>query len=151
MNTKYLKIMRGGRSWLLMGILSVSFSSCQKFLDKAPLDTLSQANFWETSPQLDMYIVGKYSLLPELDYYSDAVSDNMMGGGYAGGFSGYMNGQTVTPTAAGSGGWSWGAVYGLNLFFDNYQKCKDPFDSYKQTVGEASFLKALVYHNLVKQ
>ncbi|WP_205687004.1 RagB/SusD family nutrient uptake outer membrane protein [Chitinophaga rhizosphaerae] len=137
--------------WLVPLLLAILFVSCKKFLDKGPLDTLSQDNYWENSSQLDMYIVGKYKWVPEISFWNDAVSDNMMGGGYVGGFNAYMNGQTVAPTAAGSGGWSWGAIYEINYFFDNYQKCKDPFDKYKHTLGEACFLKAMLYHNLVKQ
>lgn len=137
--------------WLVVLVMAISFISCKKFLDKGPLDTLSQNNFWQTAKQLDMYIVGKYSWLPETDFWSDAASDDMMGGGYVGGFSGYMNGQTVTPTAAGSGGWDWSRIYAINYFFDNYQKCQDPPSAYKQTLGEAYFLKALTYHSLVKQ
>jgi len=148
-NSKYLN---GKRTrWLLVVVVAVSFMSCKKFLDKGPLDTLSQNNYWQTAAQLDMYIVGKYKWLPEINFWGDAVSDNMMGGGYVGGFNGYMNGQTITPTSAGSGGWSWGPVYEINYFFDNYQKCKEPFANYQQSVGEACFLKALVYHGLVKQ
>lgn len=138
------------KKWGLGFALALSLGACKKFLDKGPLDTLSQSTYWQTAKQLDMYIVGKYSWLPETNFWADATSDNMMGGGYVGGFSGYMNGQTVTPTGAGSGGWSWGRVYEINYFFDNYQKCKDPLTAYQQTLGEACFLKAYVYHNLVK-
>ncbi len=154
MVTKYSMHIQWGkptRHMLLMILLAGAIVSCKKFLDKAPLDALSQANYWETAAQLDMYIVGKYGWLPEINFWADGASDNMMAGAYAGGFNGYMNGQTVTPTVAGSGGWSWGAIYQINYFFDNYQKCKEPADAYKQTLGEAYFLKALAYHNMVKR
>ena len=150
MTKKHVKDMVLRLRWLLLFFTVSCAWSCKKFLDRAPLDTLSQLNYWETAEQLDMYIVGKYSWVPETNFFSDAGSDNMMGGNNAGGFSRYMNGETITPATAGTGGWSWEPVYAINYFFDNYQKCKDPFEKYKQTLGEAYFLKALVYHGLVK-
>src|SRR6218665_1746988 len=150
MKNKYVKQAVGNRqsAWLMLIVIAASFASCNNFLDKGPLDVLSQNNFWQTAAQLDLYIAGKYSWLPETDFYGDAVSDNMMT--RAGQWSQYMNGQTVTPTAAGSGGWDWGRGYEINYFFGHYQKCKEVFEKYRQNLGEACFLKALTYHNLVK-
>src|SRR6218665_1963210 len=122
MKNKYVKQAVGNRqsAWLMLIVIAASFASCNNFLDKGPLDVLSQNNFWQTAAQLDLYIAGKYSWLPETDFYGDAVSDNMMT--RAGQWSQYMNGQTVTPTAAGSGGWDWRRVYEINYFFDHYQR-----------------------------
>jgi len=148
------KYNNGGKSkWLIMLAIVFSSISCTKFLDKAPLDTLSQASFWQTASQLDMYIAGKYSWLPTNDdfFWGDTPSDNMLSGAYAGGYSTYMNGEMITPTAAGSGGWSWSRVREINYFFDNYKLCTEPPAKYAQTLGEACFLKAYVYHDLVKR
>lgn len=148
---KYLKninrnIIRG----LLLFSIGIFMGSCDEdFLDKAPMDTLSQASFWKTASQLDMYIVGKYSWFPGNDdvFWGDTQSDNVMTGDY----DTYMNGQMVTPVTAGSGGWSWGRIREINYFFDNYKLCTDPPEKYSQSLGEACFLKAYEYHKLVKQ
>jgi SusD family. len=126
------------------------FSSCNDFLDKYPLDQVSERTFWKTAADLDAYIVGRYEWLPNgMLWKEDAKSDNMIAGTHAGGFSKYMNGEMITPTDAGSGSWSWSDIRTINIFLDNYHRCEEPWDKYKHTVGEACFLKAMKYRNLV--
>ena len=50
---------------LCISTVTMLFSSCESFLDREPLDQVSQATFWKTPEQLDAYIMGKYSWLPE--------------------------------------------------------------------------------------
>ncbi|MFV0506907.1 MAG: RagB/SusD family nutrient uptake outer membrane protein, partial [Bacteroidales bacterium] len=133
-------------------LLSFMFISCDDFLDRAPLDQISQATFWKTPEQLDAYIVGKYNWLPGqlsatgMGYYiSDISSDDMLQETY---YQSWMNGENNTIPTTGNG-WAWGSIRDINMFFDNYHLCESPFDAYKQTYGEACFLKALKYHELV--
>jgi starch-binding outer membrane protein, SusD/RagB family len=154
MKIKYFKYIKGNiAKCLLLFSMAIFIISCEDFLDKEPLDTLSQASYWQTASQLDMYMAGKYSWLPSNDdiFWGDTPSDNMMAGSNGGGYSTYMNGEMITPTAAGSGGWSWARIREINYFFDNYQLCTDPPAKYSQALGEACFLKAFEYHKLVKQ
>jgi len=129
-----------------------SLSACKKFLDREPLDQVSEPKFWKTAKQLDAYIVGKYDWLPGqlsadgMGYYvADQTSDNMVNGTS---YSRYMNGENTTTPSSG-GGWDWSAIRQINMFFDNYQRCETPFQTYQQTYGEACFLKAYRYHDLV--
>lgn len=136
--------------FVLAGILL--FGSCEKFLDRAPLDQISQATFWRTPGQLDAYIVGKYNWLPgqfsdwNMGYFiSEISSDNMI---KEKGYQTWMNGENNTLPTSG-GGWDWGPIREINMFFDNYHLCESPFETYAHTYGEACFLKAMRYHNLV--
>lgn len=132
----------------ILGI--VLFSACNDFLDRYPLDEVSEPTYWKTAADLDAYIVGCYEWLPNgMAWKEDTKSDNMLAGTYSGGFNKYMNGEMVTPTDAGSGSWAWGDIRTINIFLDNYHKCEDPWDRYKHTVGEALFLKAMKYRSLV--
>lgn len=143
------------RSIMLGASFSIvlSLASCdENFLDRAPLDQVSQSEFWKTPQELDSYIVGKYDVLPgqltsgTMGYYiDDQTSDNMVN---AAGYNKYMNGENSTTPTSG-GGWDWSNIRGINMFFDNYKKCNAPFSTIQQTYGEACFLKAYMYHSLV--
>ena len=150
------KIKKNISVFLLFCGAVLSFLSCDDFLDRAPLDQISQVSFWEKASDLNAYIAGKYSSLPGellssgVGYYGyDLVSDNMDN---ASDYSSFMNGEnTVVPTEAGSAGWSWSDIRGINVFLDNYDLCKEPFDNWKHYLGEAYLLKALLYHEKVKR
>ncbi|WP_316819306.1 RagB/SusD family nutrient uptake outer membrane protein [Pedobacter nyackensis] len=146
------KIIRRSIIWGASFSIIVSFSSCKKFLERTPLDQVSEPEFWQTPKELDSYIVGKYDWLPGqltsggMGYYvDDQTSDNMVN---STGYNRFMNGENNTTPNTG-GGWDWSAIRQINMFFDNYHRCTSPFQTYKHTYGEACFLKALKYHELV--
>lgn len=139
---------------ILLAFSLLILSGCNNFLDREPLDQISQNVFWKTPAQLDSYIVGKYNWLPGqistwgMGYFvEDQNSDNMI---YMFSHIRWMNGESYTTPVTG-GGWEWGPIREINMFFDNYGNCEAPFEQYKQTYGEACFLKAYKYHELVKK
>ena len=153
MNNKSIeKMIRGSIRWMASFSIIISLFSCQKFLDRTPLDQVSEPEYWKTPQELDAYIVGKYDWLPgqlstgNMGYYiSDQTSDDMV---LSTAYSTYMNGENSTTPATG-GAWNWTAIREINMFFDNYQRCQYPFSAYQQTYAEACFLKAMRYHGLV--
>src|SRR5690554_3180671 len=73
MKTKY--------SILSLLIIFISYSCEKDFLDKNPLDTVSNEIFWQTEEEVDIALAGVYSKLQEnfLGYervYFDGISDN---------------------------------------------------------------------------
>ncbi|UKJ07947.1 RagB/SusD family nutrient uptake outer membrane protein [Solitalea lacus] len=152
-NKSVKKMIRRTIMWGASFSIIVSISSCvDDFLDRAPLDKISTAEFWKTPGELEAYITGLYDWLPGqlsptgMGYYTaDQTSDNMV---LATSYNTYMNGQVSTTPATG-GGWNFAAIRQINTFFDNYQRCPEPFAKYQQTYGEACFLKAMRYHGLV--
>src|SRR5690606_12993459 len=52
-----------------------------------------------------------------------------------------------------TGTWTsqWNDIRGINIFFDNYHKCEDPFVEFKHNLGEAHFFKAWFYFQLVEK
>lgn len=142
------------KGFIFMPLALAVLTSCDDFLERKPLDEVSQETFWKTPQQLDSYIIGKYNWLPGkltdwgLGYYvEDQNSDNMVVGLN---HPTWMNGENnTTPTS--SDDWKWDAIREINMFFDNYSHCESPFSTYEQTYGEACFLKAFKYHELVKK
>ena len=154
MKNIYNKIKATHKGLLVLPLTLVTLFSCDDFLDREPLDEVSQVTFWRTPEQLDAYIVGKYEWLPGsltdwgMGYYiDDQNSDNMVVGLN---HPTWMNGENnTTPTSGGE--WKWGPIREINMFFDNYSLCESPFSEYEHTYGEACFLKALKYHELVRK
>lgn len=153
MNNRLVKkLIRRSLLWGASFSIICSLGSCKKFLDRVPLDEISTPEFWKTPQELDAYIIGLYDWLPGqlsasgMGYYTaDQTSDDMV---LATTYNRFMNGENTTTPATG-GAWNWTAIRQINTFFDNYQRCKAPFEQYQQTYGEACFLKALRYHGLV--
>lgn len=122
-------------------------SSCENFIDLSPLNKISTNDYWYTTSDLENYIVQFYPNLAgsnmvhnDADHTDDMVYESL---------SVILNGQRTPST----GNWTseWTAIRNVNIFFDNYGKCKDSFDQYKHYVGEAHFFRAWFYFNLLKK
>ncbi|WP_119080627.1 RagB/SusD family nutrient uptake outer membrane protein [Chitinophaga alhagiae] len=137
----------------------ISFGSCKDdFLQKDPLDQVSEDVFFSTTSDLMLYVNQFYNPGNRLlDFGSsgglnynrtvfalDLATDNFINASV----SPLLNGTRVVP--ASGGGWDYSLVRKVNYFFENYEHCKDPFDSYKQYVGEAYFFRALIYYKLLR-
>ena len=61
-----------------------------------------------------------------------------------------QTGNRIIPAEAGSGGWSWGDLRKVNIFFENYERSPD--EAAKQEYsGVAYFFRALFYYNKLKR
>ncbi len=137
---------------LIIGVIPFLLS-CEDFLDRPPLDEIGQSSYWKTAIDLENYIIKYYAKFPtaagdvfSIPYYYESFSDNM------------TQGRTPKPILDGNvqpntGTWTsqWNDIRSINIFFDNYQKCEDPFVEYKHTLGEAHFFKAWFYFQLVEK
>ncbi|TKG88380.1 RagB/SusD family nutrient uptake outer membrane protein [Puteibacter caeruleilacunae] len=139
----------------LVIILASFLTACDDFLDKAPLDQITEANYWSSAKDLEIYNNQFYPLLPghrngawDAGVFSqDMNSDNMIPGSPNSTLAG-----TRTVPASGAG-WSWGSIRSVNVFLENYSKAmsKDPWEIVAPFVGEAHFFKALLYFDKVKR
>ncbi|MEN7549465.1 RagB/SusD family nutrient uptake outer membrane protein [Rapidithrix thailandica] len=123
--------------------------SCEDFLDRPPLDAIGTDSYWKTAGDLENYVMQFYPKLPSHGTgagmpIEDANSDNMI----LAVANATLNGERPITT----GNWigDWDEIRSLNIFFDNYQKVEDGFDTYKHFVGEAHFFKAWFYFRLLR-
>ena len=138
--------------FIVLTILALGIFSCTKFLDRVPQDEVSAETFWQTPDQLNAYMLGLYDCLPDVQspgdlgaFTEDLPSDLMTKGTR----NTWLNGENdVTPLTGGF--WEWTRIRQINIFFDNCNKCTSPFPLWKQTYGEACFLKAYKYHDMVR-
>jgi hypothetical protein len=129
-------------------IIISSIYACEEFIDIKPQDQISADNYWRTATDLENYVLQFYADLPGHSgsgiISQDANSDNLISDTP----DPLMNGERTTRT----GNWinEWRNIRGINVFFDNYQKCEDDFEAYKHFLGEAQFFRAWFYFNLLK-
>ena len=156
--------------YLILGIILVLLAGCNdKFLERAPLDKISDKSFWNTEQDLQLYCNNFYteafpvthdwatdvdglSVLKHLAY-RDIISDNCAP------WTEYVTtteglripaGNYVTPTASGSGEWNWGRIRELNYFLDNYNRANIDASKKQTYAGEILFFKTIEYFNKVK-
>ncbi|MEP6464908.1 MAG: RagB/SusD family nutrient uptake outer membrane protein [Parafilimonas sp.] len=148
-------------SILLIAI--ITFFSCKKFLDQKPVSLITTDNAYTTAANIEAALNGAYSSFMGTNYYqwefiqqSDMRSDN----GYAGGSGDIDFLQLDLNTISNANGLvyrNWTELYAsiakCNAVIDNIENVTDPAltdERRKQILGEASFLRAFHYYQLVK-
>lgn len=148
--------------WLIVWMIGASFLfSCEDYLDREPLDRIGNDAYWQSKSDLENYALQYYPSLPAFDV--DGV------GNYTGLLSwdatrGADNQITGSPSKVLDGSrspstsfsrkeniWCWDSIRSVNIFFEHYHKCKDPFEQYKHFVGEVHFFKAWYYFELIRR
>ena len=141
-------------SLLYIIIFSLSFISCEDLLDRKPLTQIGNSDYWSTPGDLETYVLQFYPSFPAfggvggshglLGWDGTRGSDTQITGVP----STILNGSRSPITSGGN--WTWSNIRSVNVFFDNYQKCTAPFESYRHFVGEAHFFKAWYYFEKVQ-
>ncbi|MEN8230175.1 MAG: RagB/SusD family nutrient uptake outer membrane protein [Bacteroidota bacterium] len=141
----------------LIALLAILSSCDDDYLERYPLDRVSEGAFFTSSKDLEIYVNRFYStgvfIAENLSWYafsrgrysSETHSDNML---FENEISERLHGTRVVPAAG--GGWSYGGIRSVNYFFEHYQKCEAPLEEYQQYLGEAYFFRALIYFNLLQ-
>ncbi len=132
-------------------LISFAFISCERFIDRPPLNQISSDNYWLTTQDLENYVVKYYASFPSHGTWSAGFgypainADNMI--------VGTPNTVLIGERGTTTGRWvtDWANIRSVNIFFDNYQRCRDDFELYKHTLGEAHFFRAWFYFSLVKK
>ncbi|MFD1771495.1 RagB/SusD family nutrient uptake outer membrane protein [Sphingobacterium suaedae] len=122
-------------------------SSCEKnFLDRPAEDQVESEYFFNTAKDLEVASNNFYTMLPNESVYSDdASSDNVVPLIAAD----RVRGNRITPTASGTGGWSWSSLRDINYFLENYHKVDDA-SAKAMYGGIARFFRAYFYFEKVK-
>jgi hypothetical protein len=135
----------------ILGIIALLIlaTACEEdFLKRLPIDKISTADYWKTKNDLKLFINRFYSSFSDGGawaggiYWFDTGTDNMVHNNY----DKRLAGARVTST---EGGWNYSRIRSVNYFLENYNKCEDGFDTYKQYVGEAFFFRAYFYSQLL--
>ncbi len=154
---------------LVTGLLSLSLlSACNNdFLDRYPEADRSEANFWTSKSDFELYVNTLYpkylsgfgavwqdgNVQPKgvneaQIVYGDLITDNAVTTNYSrvtnNDYIAYLTG------ISGSGGWNWENLRQINYFLNNYKKTALDPSEYNIYIGEIYFFKALEYFDKVK-
>ena len=137
---KYLSIIAAA---LLMG----SFSSCSDFLDRYPLEELSDKGFWKTEKDAEMAVSNLYNVLPTWDTDEAINSDDAVHG-----IKWAAGNQSKGVYDSSDYGWSgeYGYIRQANLVLEKIKKMDLSEDAYKKLEGQARFFRAYTYFTLIR-
>lgn len=138
---------------ILMLSLVIMLSSCEDFLDRTPLDTISEADFYKTASDLRTAVNAFYQDLP--GWAGTAVGFNVLPDsgtdmGTAENPSNRVSGLDYNvPTSATGSVWSWDEVREVNWFLNNVDQAEGDETEINQYIGEGYFFRAFYYFNLL--
>ena len=133
--------------------ITITASSCSKFLDRSPLAQASENTYWKTTGDAQAGLNAVYSTLPNArDFWRDCASDNsVMTNAWGEGGMGFISMGTSSPTDAYiSEEWRYDYIR-TALYYINKLKGMniDPILK-KQFDGEARFILAMRYFRMVE-
>lgn len=127
--------------------------SCNKFLDKPPLDSVTDAGFTFSATEMEDYSNQFYTYFPSVGDYDRGIftmdngTDNMIPVDYN---NNPQLAGTITVPSSG-GGWDWSQIRAVNYFLANYHRSTDPLSETGPFIGEMYFWRAWFYFNLMEQ
>ncbi len=135
-------------------LLTVSFSSCRKdFLDRYPLDAVSDATFWKTEEQLTFALNGLYANIKNNNTVAmDQMGDNSINSSTGDSYRIFGSGNFGPELASVDAEWrsQYAGIRQCNVFLANYQQATTVSQAVKdQMAGEAKTIRAYMYMNLV--
>lgn len=144
-------------------IAALTLSSCENFLDTENFTQKTTGNFPTTSADIDMMLAGIYSTLNHVNqhntvnifYVAEAASDDRFGGGGSADKVFQMTDKLLNVGVdAFLPFWerSYQGIYRANMMLEFVDQITDwaSEDAKKQAVGEAKFMRALLYYQMVQ-
>ena len=137
------------KKYILCICMGALFASCEKTLDLLPKDQLSDAQYWASAGDYELYANEFYRSLAALVYYPDNEADL---GINSGGSNTISNGSYVKPNADASN-WNnvWEFIRGNNYLLKKAEESTLGSAITDRYVGEAYFFRAYNYWKLVKR
>ncbi len=137
----------------LLYIISIVFMlplvSCDEdFLDKTPLDDITEPEFWKTANDLELYANSFYQNLPGWAGVGTGYSanpDNNTDISLYTSASTRLSGNSSVPSAATTSIWGWSYVRKANYFLSNMDQVEGSESEVNHFKGEGYFFRAYYY------
>lgn len=146
----------------IISLVLLAISCNDEFMDRVPLDKISDGSYWKSANDLKLYINNLYSrndLLAREDgwgsigpYGWDANNGSDTEIQYN--YNTRMNGEgTIPDDGDGWGNGDWTSLRNINYFMDHYPTVEalTSFDNVKQYVGEALFFRSIFYFGKLRR
>lgn len=140
--------------YISISLLIIPASSCRKgFLDRTPLDAISDANFWTTEEQLTLALKALYANVKNNNTVAmDQMGDNSINSSTGDAYRIFGSGNFDPDLSSVNAEWvsQYSGIRQCNVFLANYEKATAVPQAIKdQMVGEARTIRAYMYMNLV--
>ena len=141
---------------------AIALSGCNDFIDLKPIDFPTEETFYTDVKGLEGAIIGIYDELQSSDQYGskfmtlmEVRGDNVKNdnSGASGGITYQIEVFTETPANSNlSGAWLslYKTIYRCNLVLQNTKEVQMTEEQRTQIAGQASFIRALCYFNLIR-
>lgn len=135
--------------YCLVFYILILITSCSDHLDRTPLDSVTDLDYFHDPKDLKTY-VNQYYTNGNFEGYNNWGNDFDSDNAVQKNINQKLEG---TRTVSTSGSINFSKVRSINYFFDHYDKVQEEnsIEDYQQYLGEAYFFKALIYFDLVKQ
>ncbi|WP_276165975.1 RagB/SusD family nutrient uptake outer membrane protein [Zobellia alginiliquefaciens] len=129
--------------------------SCDDYLDRNPLDDITEVEFYKTAQDLETAVNSFYGDLPLQRWQGagngfagipDNNSDLLIGEFATNRFLGFY----TTPTDATNAIWSWDEVREINFYLSKVNEAEGDQSDLNQYTGEGYFFRAYYYFDLLK-
>lgn len=135
-------------------LLTIASTSCRKdFLDRYPLDAISDETFWTTEEQLTLALNGLYANVKNNNTVAmDQMGDNSINSSTGDSYRIFGSGNFGPELASVDAEWrsQYAGIRQCNVFLANYQRATTVSQVIKdQMAGEAKTIRAYMYMNLV--
>lgn len=139
--------------YVVVGLMTV-ISSCRKdFLDRTPLDTISDGTFWNTEEQLTLAVNGLYANVKNSNTVAlDQMGDNSINSATGDSYRIFSSGNFGSDLSSINAEWvsQYAGIRQCNVFLENYNKATSVSQAKRdQMAGEAKTIRAYMYMNLV--
>ncbi|PXV66757.1 putative outer membrane starch-binding protein [Dysgonomonas alginatilytica] len=121
-------------------------ASCE-VTDIDPLDAVTDATYWSSVSDLQLYANSFYTNLSEPAVDKDNTSDNCITTNY----SAFLFNESTIPSTASGAGWTWTNIRACNFFLNRYQQVKGSESEINVYVAEVRFFRALDYFGKIKK
>ena len=146
-------------SYFIAAALAVTATGCSDFLDLAPYSNANEKNFYQSKDDMETAMVSVYNTLYDVwgpeglpSMYGELMSDNVYNTNTAGAVADYNaldNHTNMTTTNTLVEGW-WETYYKAIYKINNVIDRSAGLSGVEQLVGEAKFMRALYYFDMVR-
>lgn len=128
-------------------LLFITLYSCNDaFMERYPLDSLTDFTYWKSESDLRFYCNTLYNQLP---YFTSGAQDDQSDNKVPSSYNSIAAGEYIVP--ANGGGWDFTYIRSCNYFLTRYQEVVCDQAIKNHYVGEIRLFRAYFYYNLVKR
>ncbi len=156
-----LKILNMKRIKYLLGLLPLFFFGCESFLDKEPLDIISDAVVWDDEKLINSYLADLYYRVDFIEIRGNTAEQTSFAmvasmGGEGRSFGTHHQSYIASTSVLTSGGipaeldyWNYKNIRDCNYFIEKIEGSKLEPALVNQRIAEVRFLRAYMYFQMV--